>query len=309
MEERYKSKRFVDRLRWVIVDETGKVVNNNPSEDELKRLKKEPRYPFDSKEKYTKEQLKNELRRFEEKEGRIPTAADFSNNPGYPHFNTYRQRFGSWNNALIFAGLDINSYTDEQLLNYPIQFYEEYGRPPVAADFINDPRYPGTNTYLRHFGSWSNALKLVELDVDSMVKNGTLETSSQKARFAETIVIDHFKEHPIDLAGKNCNNPCDGVCPNGKTYDVKSSKFYKKGYWSFGTNNKYKKEIEIYYFLAFNEDWTRLRYGWRVPGEIAGKDNFYIGLNPSYEFDLEDMEDYDITDKLRDILGKYGLKY
>lgn len=44
MVEYYKSKRFVDRLKWVVVDETGKVVNNNPSKSELKELKtKKPR--------------------------------------------------------------------------------------------------------------------------------------------------------------------------------------------------------------------------------------------------------------------------
>lgn len=48
----YKSKRFVDRLKWVIIDETGKVVNNNPSEDELKGLKTEPRTFRDTNGRY-----------------------------------------------------------------------------------------------------------------------------------------------------------------------------------------------------------------------------------------------------------------
>lgn len=41
--ERYKSKRIVDKLKWVIVDENGKVINRNPSEDELKILKTQSR--------------------------------------------------------------------------------------------------------------------------------------------------------------------------------------------------------------------------------------------------------------------------
>jgi hypothetical protein len=41
MVEYYKSKRFVDRLKWVIVDENGKIINRNPSKEELIGLEKE----------------------------------------------------------------------------------------------------------------------------------------------------------------------------------------------------------------------------------------------------------------------------
>lgn len=39
----YKSWRIIDgKPRWVVVDETGKIVNRNPNEDELNKLKFEP---------------------------------------------------------------------------------------------------------------------------------------------------------------------------------------------------------------------------------------------------------------------------
>lgn len=107
-------------------------------------------------------------------------------------------------------------YTDEELLYYLIQFYEKYGRVPVRRDFENNNEYPYYNTYKRRFGSWSNALKSVGLDVDSITEKGVLETNQQKARLAEIKVINHFRQHPIDLAGENCNSPCDGICPNGR---------------------------------------------------------------------------------------------
>ena len=102
-----------------------------------------------------------------------------------------------------------------------------------------------------------------------MVKKGVLVTNLQKGRFGEIIIRDHFKHHDsnadllsrrvtvnaIDLAGENSHSPCDGICPNGMYYDVKSSGLHIGGYWKFGTNNKYKDKIEIYYFLAFNEDY------------------------------------------------------
>jgi hypothetical protein len=198
------------------------------------------------------------------------------------------------------------SYTKEQLLWYLIQFYEKYGRPPGQNDFTNNSEYPSFMTYRNYFGSWSAALKLVGLDVESMVKKGIIETIEQKRRFGEMIIRDHFKEYSIDLAGENCRSHCDGICPNGKNYDVKSSRFYKdyKRY-EFGIKNKYKDEIEIYYFLAFNEDWTKLNYGWRIPGEFVASSAFTVGTNLGYEFTVDNMEEYDITDELRKILDKY----
>lgn len=242
----YKSKRPVDGKPpiWVIVDATGKIVNNNPSKEELKGLEKEPRKPFDTK-KYKK-------------------------------------------------------YTDEELLYYPIQFYEEYGRVPTTMDFKNNPGYPDFSTYHKRFGSWIRSLKLAGLDIDLMGKQG----GTYRGRLAEIKVIDHFRQHPIDLSGENHNSPCDGICPNGKTYDVKSSKLYDGTHYHFNTRNKYKEEIEIYYFIAFNEDWAKLEYVWRVPGEIVEKDQFYIGLNRNYEFNIENMEKYNIIDKFKDFINE-----
>lgn len=189
--------------------------------------------------------------------------------------------------------------TDEQLLYRPVQFYEENGRPPTEADFNNDPRYPSFRIYQSRFGSWSNTLKLVELDINSMVKKGRIETSDQKARYAEIIVINHFQQHPVDLAGENKNSSCDGICPNGKTYDVKSSTLAKdRNRYHFNTNNKYKDNIEIYYLLALNDDGS-IKCVWRIPGEIVEKHFFHVGLNSRYEFNIENMKKYDITDKFK----------
>lgn len=198
-------------------------------------------------------------------------------------------------------------YTNKKLLGYLRQFYEENGRVPVITDFDNNPWYPNCITYKRRFGSWFNALKLARLDVDTMVKRGVLDNNYQKGRKAEIMIIDHFEKNPVDLSGKNHVSPCDGICPNGKMYDVKSSGLLEnKGwlYWRFGIGNRYKEEIEIYYLLAFNKDYTKLEYAWRVPGEIAESNGFYVGASPSSKrkFTVYNMKEYDITEKLRDII-------
>lgn len=203
-------------------------------------------------------------------------------------------------------------YTDEELLNCLIHFYEEYGRPPTEKDFTSNHKYPNFMTYVSRFGSWTNALKRIGLDVESMVKRGLLVTSQQKGRFTEIIIRDHFKKNPVDLAGENCKSPCDGICPNGLKYDVKSSGLHIADngwlYWKFDTNNKYKDKIEIYYFIAFNEDYSELMYVWRVSAwEVIEKEHFYVGANnwSRREFTVENMKEYDITEKFKDVLRKY----
>lgn len=197
---------------------------------------------------------------------------------------------------------DRNVYTEKELLDILVQSCKDLGRPPGAMDF-NNSKYPGFSTYVRRFGSWSNALKLVGLDVESLVKKGVLLTNQQKARLAEIIIRDSFDNPSIDLAGENQNSSCDGICPNGKYYDVKSCKL-RGTYYTFDTNNKLRDEIEIYYFLGFNEDWTKLNYGWRIPGEIVEDEQFCVGTCKGW-FTIEDMENYNITEELRKVFDKY----
>lgn len=199
-------------------------------------------------------------------------------------------------------------YTDKELLNYLIHFIKENRRVPVNNDFRNNPMYPSSETYRTHFGTWQNALKLVGLDTDMLVKNGILENETQKGRFAEIIVRDHFKKNPVDLSGNDFKSYCDGMCPNGQIYDVKSSKLHigERNRWSFGTQNKDKGDdieaIQWYYFVACNEDYTKILHIWRVPGEIVEGDIFYVGIDRGYKFNLENMKEYDITEKMTDII-------
>lgn len=198
-------------------------------------------------------------------------------------------------------------YTKKQLLDILVQSYKDLGRPPTRLDFTGNSKYPNFKTYINQFGNWSKALKLVGLDVDSMVKKGIVENNYQKGRFAEITIRDSFDNPSIDLAGENCNSHCDGICPKGLYYDVKSSGLDFTGrFYLFHISNKHKDKIEIYYFLAFNKDYTKLEYGWRIPGDIVESNLFCVGLNFRYKFNIENMKQYDITDKLREVLNKYG---
>ena len=256
---------------------------------------------------YTNEELLEFLRQFYIENGRSPEQLDFNKNPGYPNYGVYRVVFGSWNSAIELAGLqpfNFTNKTDEELLDYLIQFYEENGRSPRIIDFINNPKYPSFGVYIRCFGSWNNGLKLVGLDVDSMVMNGIIDTKRQKGRLAEILVIKHFndKDKVRDLSGENCNSPIDGICPNGKSFEVKSSmirvSLAGNHYYDFVTRNN-KENLDWFYLLGFNEDYSELRYAWRVSGDFNEEDSIKIGFCNSWGYNLENMKEYEITKKIK----------
>ncbi|MBQ5812245.1 hypothetical protein IIW29_01555 [Candidatus Saccharibacteria bacterium] len=56
-------------------------------------------------QEYTKQELIRQLKLKNREIGRIPTAADFNNDPGMASAQTFRKRFGTFENALKAAGL------------------------------------------------------------------------------------------------------------------------------------------------------------------------------------------------------------
>lgn len=308
--------------RKVIIDRNGNITNDNPSKEDLNGLyryltttREIGKLPGKEKEEY----LLELLRYFYRAEGRTPTEEDFNNNPRYPSRTTYWRIFGNWDNAIMKAELPINCggkggsdvYTDKELLEYLIKFLKENGKLPAARDLVNSLGYPSIGPYYNRFGSLQKALKLIGLDIDSMVRRGILETSDQKARLGELFIIDHFKEiGNIDLSGKDHNSYCDGICPKGYNYDVKTSGFRsERGSLTFKLQNVNIDEIEWFYLLAFNEDFTKLLYAWRIPIyeliEVIEKGYLLIGLTSRSKYTIEDMNMYEITEKIRPIFENW----
>lgn len=54
-------------------------------------------------------------------------------------------------------------YTDDELLEYLKQFYEENGRIPTQIDFANNHDHPHYTTYHIRFGSWNRSLDIAGL--------------------------------------------------------------------------------------------------------------------------------------------------
>jgi DNA-binding XRE family transcriptional regulator len=115
---------------------------------------------------YSDEELLSELRRLADDLARTPRLADISNKSSVST-STINRRFGSFNNALRAAGLDITKphdqgpeYSREELLEQIRAITAERASPPSPADMNAADETPAVATYQRRFGSWGRAKRL-----------------------------------------------------------------------------------------------------------------------------------------------------
>lgn len=81
----------------------------------------------------------------------------------YGHYDdtTVSNRFGSWNKALLKAGLTISNevnISDERLFENILNMWQYFGRQPRRSELAKPPSTISQSPYNRRFGSWTNAL-------------------------------------------------------------------------------------------------------------------------------------------------------
>jgi hypothetical protein len=75
---------------------------------------------------------------------------------------TVGRRFGTWNKAILAAGLSLsNEYniTDERLFENLLILWQHYGRQPRRSELASPPSTASQTPYNRRFGSWTAALR------------------------------------------------------------------------------------------------------------------------------------------------------
>lgn len=75
---------------------------------------------------------------------------------------TISRRFGTWNKALLKAGLkpgNIVNYSDEELFENILNIWQHKGKQPVRRDLNLKPSKISQRPYNRRFKSWSEALR------------------------------------------------------------------------------------------------------------------------------------------------------
>lgn len=106
---------------------------------------------------YSDEYLLAKLKDFYKDNNRSPCIKDFRN--GSPSVKTFQRRFGSWNNAIITAGLkttDTKIWDKDLIIKAIKDFYIKYNYVPTEKDFQNNP---SNTTVRRYFGSWNKAIE------------------------------------------------------------------------------------------------------------------------------------------------------
>ena len=87
--------------------------------------------------------------------------------PKYNEFGKYdnttvARHFGSWNNALVKAGLTVSNeinISDERLFENILALWQHYGRQPRRSELAKVPSKISQSPYNRRFGSWSLTLE------------------------------------------------------------------------------------------------------------------------------------------------------
>lgn len=195
------------------------------------------------------------------------------------------------------------------MLNELRRFEKEYGRPPVERDFINNHEYPGFVVYQRRFGSWINSLKLAGLDTD-------FESRKHKQQYTEEELLDYLrwfeKEYERPPTEKDfTNNP---EYPGYATYQrrfgswinalIKAGLYVNLAERQCDSFIGRQAEIVILDHLENKAIDLSGENRWKVPGDMAEKDYFLVGLNSNWEFNIENMKEYDITEKFKKYIDK-----
>jgi hypothetical protein len=75
--------------------------------------------------------------------------------------STISRRFGTWNKALVAAGLSVSNdvgISDERLFENILALWQHSGRQPRRSELAQLPSIISQGPYKRRFGSWSEAL-------------------------------------------------------------------------------------------------------------------------------------------------------
>jgi hypothetical protein len=77
-------------------------------------------------------------------------------------YSTVIRRFGSWNEALKHAGLELSNelnLSDERLFENILVLWQHLGRQPRRSELASSPSTVSQGPYNRRFGSWTAALE------------------------------------------------------------------------------------------------------------------------------------------------------
>jgi len=204
---------------------------------------------------YSKDMLIAELHRFKDEFERVPGTRDMDNTPGYPSTRPYKKWFGSYNAAILEAGLDVNTfhdYTPESLIAELIRFVEENGRTPSHDDMKRCNGYCSSGVYIRVFGSWNAALIAAGLEINK-VRSYDYSSNITCELCDKLITDDAFTNNDDQLICRNCRVK-QWRKDNPDKYYAEQSRH--RGYGFLALNNKFRCSDAHHLHIEERSDFT-----------------------------------------------------
>lgn len=117
---------------------------------------------------WTEEEGLAALAEYAKELGRAPTQIEVNANPDLPSVSWYKRHFGSYNNALLKLGFAPNfrQWTKKEGLIGLANYAKQLNCPPTCRQVDANPDLPSSEWYIKHFGSYRNALKEIGIRAD-----------------------------------------------------------------------------------------------------------------------------------------------
>jgi hypothetical protein len=191
LRENYEKKTQEEIIEKLMIKRKWNSIKHKASELGLKRS-------GEVRRKFSDEFLISELGRFYNEFGKVPTNEDFTNDKNFPSPKCYQKRFGSWNESLVKAGLNLNNimkHSRELIIEDTLNFYKLYNRSPM----YNELKYKrGIVAY--YWDTWNNLLKECGLPVT--IEDCKLKSKGEGIDF----LIDLYKKLKRVPIGKDLDD-------------------------------------------------------------------------------------------------------
>lgn len=256
----------------------------------------------------TNEELLDFMRHFYKDNNRIPVWNDFvGNNSKYPCPQIYKERFGSWNNAIRDSGLWEKRYNDTNICD----ICREEHRITENSVLCHGNALRETNENGKITGRWlcrscyntnyNNRLDSINSIVKSLRNHriGNLDPNSNQAKgdkFQE-LACELYEWEDLNKKYDNYRMPIDCYDPNTRSYHQVKGSFYNnvEKYWNNGwSDREYGKEFVSLVFFCVSKDGKRIEMIYRFPKEyIENRRSITIRINSSWTW----YEKYRVTDE------------
>ncbi len=156
----------------------------------------------------TNNELLEDLKRVADNLSRPPTQIDIDNHGKFSH-GTYQSRFGSWNNALQEAGLELNNRRKiprTELINEVKKLGDDLDSSPTADDMDECGKF-SSSIYEYKFGSWAQVLSEAGFEQQCTVYHNEYDHVTRSSW--ERSVLSIFVDNDIDYEYEGIEIPYD----------------------------------------------------------------------------------------------------